>query len=172
MKGTLYRALYVDDNSMIGKPVAVEEVVEQFKKNWLVLKVSESARFCVMWHLVLKGKQQSMTRTALLIMSWEKKFGEKEMKIQSPKMPDIPKFSIVMPMDNNEKISVEDQNYFGLELWCCNILSSIWGMIVLDSANLTVFLEIYGVIKYVLTYVLITRSLGLKLEPTGSKKEP
>ena len=37
-KGIVYVALYIDDNLMIGIPDAIDEAVEQLKKNDLVLK--------------------------------------------------------------------------------------------------------------------------------------
>ena len=41
-KGIIYIASYVDDDLMIGNPEAIDKVLEQLKKNGLVLKVSDS----------------------------------------------------------------------------------------------------------------------------------
>ena len=41
VKGTVYKALYVDDNLMIGDKAAIDDAMLALKSKWLVLKVVE-----------------------------------------------------------------------------------------------------------------------------------
>ena len=40
-KGIGYKALYIDDNLMVGNPEAIDEITEALWKNGLVLKLVE-----------------------------------------------------------------------------------------------------------------------------------
>ena len=94
----------------------------------------------------------------------EKTFGKLVMKAWSPKMPGMIKFYIIRPIDHAEKKSVENQKLFwsgtSMFLYLAQHfrpkIANTWELSkVIDGAN-----------------QLDSRSLGLKLEPKGSKKVP
>ena len=39
VKGKVYVDLYISDNSMVGKPKAIDEVIEALQKHGIVLKI-------------------------------------------------------------------------------------------------------------------------------------
>mgnify|MGYP006210543549 CR=1 FL=1 len=43
-KGVVFVAIYVDDNLIVGHPEAIEDTIEQLKKNGFVVKVEDDLR--------------------------------------------------------------------------------------------------------------------------------
>ena len=92
--------------------------------------------------------------------------------------PGMPKFLIVRPLMDREKVSAEDQQEYwlgvGMLLYlvkhsCPNLANIIREHSkAKDDANPAAHKELLWVIKYVLD----TKSLGLKVEPMGNSNEP
>ena len=89
----------------------------------------------------------------------------------------MPKFLIVGPVTDNEKISAKDQQEYwlgkGMLLYmvkhlCSNLINITKELSkAKNGANSAAYKELLHVIKYVLD----TKNLGLKIEPTGNSNE-
>ena len=141
----------------------------------LLLTVSESLHYYMLCEIGFsKDKKKPWLGQSFLIETLEKKLCEPVMKAQSLKTSCTPKFLIVRHIDDTEKfckrwktILVQNQDAYRSHAafkaqYCQELVKAV------DGVNQTPFFKMHQVIKYVLNI----RSLGSKLEPNGSKKEP
>ena len=108
----------------------------------------------------------------------EKKFGELVQDVQSHKTPGTPKFLIMMPMVEIEKMSAEHQTDYQLSIAMLlylmkhsppNLVNKTRVLSkVNDGANPVAYKELLCVIRYVLD----TNSLGLQIGPMENSNEP
>ena len=112
-KGIVYVALYVDDNLMTGNNATIDDTILALKNKWLVLKIVEGLQD----YLSCKIKISSMKKRAWLgqpnlIKNLKSKFGNLINKVRSRKTTGTPKFLIIRPTEDIEKILTEDQSTY------------------------------------------------------------
>ena len=113
----------------------------------------------------------------LLVKNMEKKFDKHLHDVWSHKSPDTSKFLTVRPMIKSEKISIKDQQEYWSDVGMLfylvkhshpNLVNMTRELSKANNgANPVANKELLCVIKYVLG----TKSLGLKIEPTGNSNK-
>ena len=82
MKNSQIIQYYVDDNLMILNPAAIDEAVEQVKKNWLLLKISDSLEEYLLCKIRFsKEKKKAWLGQLFLMKNMENKFHEQLIKV-------------------------------------------------------------------------------------------
>ena len=112
-KCIVYIALYVDDNLMIGHIAAIDNAILALKIKGLVLKIMERLQdylFCKI--KISNDKKHAWLGQPNIIKNLENKFGGLVNDVQSHKTPVTPKFLIVRPTEDIEKILMEDQQMY------------------------------------------------------------
>ena len=110
MKGIVYIALYVDDNLMIGDKATIDDAIMALKNQGLVLKVVEGLQDYLTCEIKFsEKKKRAWLSQPHLIKNLKSKFEKLIQDVQSHKTPGTPKFLIMRPTEEREKISVEDQ---------------------------------------------------------------
>ena len=112
------------------------------------------------------------------IKSFEKKFGKNVQDVWSHKTPGMPKFLILRPIMDSEKISIKDQQEYWLGV---GMLLYLVKHLCPDLANTTRKLSkandgaspaAYKELLHVIRYVLDTKYFGLKIEPMENSNRP
>ena len=108
----------------------------------------------------------------------ENKFGPLAREVWSHQTPGSPKFLIMKPIEDIDKISIKDQQNYqsGIDMLLyltkhsCHDLANATRELskANDGANPAAYKELLCVIKYILN----TKNFGLKIEPTGNSNEP
>ena len=99
MKGTVYVALYVNDNLMVGNIATVDNAIEALASKGLILKIAEGLQDYLSCEIKFSGdKKCAWLGQPHLIKNLENKFGKLVNHIQSHKTPGTPKLLIVRPM--------------------------------------------------------------------------
>ena len=177
--GIVYIALCVDDNLLVGKPAAIDEVINLMKEEGLVLKINDDLHHYLSCNIKFSSdRRKAWLGQPHLIANLLKKFGDKVMSFRNYKTPGTPGMHVVHPTEDSEKISSDDQLLFrsgvGMLLYLVkhsrpDIANAVRELSkVLDGASPGTFKEMLRVIKYVLD----TRMYGLKIEPTFVKGSP
>ena len=164
---------------MIGNIATIDDAIEALKNNGLVLKIVEGLQDYLSCKIKFSNyKKHAWLGQPHLIKNLEKKFGGLVEEIWRHKTPSTPKFLIVRPTEENEKISTKDQRDYqsvkGILLYLVkhsypNLVSTTREMSkVNDSANPVAYKKLLCVIKYVTD----TKNIGLKIEPMWNSKKP
>ncbi len=177
--GTVYVALYVDDNLVIGNPAAIDDTIERLKREGLILKVEDDLHDYLSCEIVFsKNRRSAWLGQPHLFTNLISKFGPRVIGMRTYKTPGTPGFTVVRPTEESEKISEEDQALYrsgvGMLLYLvkltrpdlCNATRELSK--AMDGANPAAFKELHRVIKYAID----TKDLGLKFQPTFEKGLP
>ena len=109
-KGIVHVALYVYDNLMIGNSTAIDDAILALKNKGLVLKIMEGLQDYLSCKIKISNdKKCTWLGQPRLIKNLMSKFEKLVNKVRSHKTPSTPKFLIVRPMEDIEKILMEDQ---------------------------------------------------------------
>ena len=109
-KGVVYVALYIEDNIMVGDIAAIDNAIEALKSKGLVLKIMDGLQDYSSCKIKKSDdKKRAWLGQPHLIKNLESKFGEFINKFWSHKTPSTPKFLIMRPTEEIEKISIKDQ---------------------------------------------------------------
>ena len=99
-----YILLYVDDILLIDNPEAIDETLELFWKNGLVLKVDDRLQNYLSCEISFtKSKKKTWLWQPYLIECLENKFGKQVMVVWSNETPCTLIFSITRPISDIEK---------------------------------------------------------------------
>ena len=109
-KGYSIHSFVCKDNLMIGDIVTIHDAIEALKNKRLIFKTLEGLQDylpCMIW--ISDDKKCAWLGQSHLIKNLENKFGGLVHEVQSHRAPSTPKFLIIRPMEENEKISTQDQ---------------------------------------------------------------
>ena len=178
-KGICLIAMYVDDNLLVGHPAAIQDTIEQLRKNGLILKIEDDLHDYLSCEIIFSSDRKSAwLGQPYLIANLEKKFGDQVKGLRTYLTPGTPSLNQNRPEDPALHLPAEKQKMYrsgvGMLLWlvkhsrpdianCVRELSK-----VLDFSTEESYKELLRIIKYVLD----TKQLGLKLKPTGERNEP
>ena len=154
-------AIYVDDNLIVGHPDAVEDTIEQLKKNGFVVKVEDDLRDYLSCEIRFNSdRTKAWLGQPHLLANLERKFGKDVHSMRGTKTPGTPSFGIVQPINEDEKISSEKKKLYhssvGMLLYLVkHLLPDIANAVrelskLLDGANMAAYKEMHRIIKYVL----------------------
>ena len=155
---------------MIGDIAAINDAIEAWKSKGLILKIKEGLRDYLYCKIKFSNnKKHAWLGQPRLIKNLENKFGGLVNHIWSNKTPSTPKFLIIRPMEQNEKISTKDQQDYqsgiGMLLYLMKHLRPNLATMTRklskanDDANPVAYKELFHVIKYVTN----TKRHGLKI---------
>ena len=89
--GIYFIVLYVDDNLIIGHPEAVDDTIDQLRKNNLMLKVENNLHDYISCEIVLSDdRTKEWLGQPHLISNLEKKYGEEVQKLYNYLIPGTP----------------------------------------------------------------------------------
>ena len=109
MKSIVYVAFYIDDNLMVGDIATNDDAIEAIKNKGLVLKIVEGLQDYLSCKIQFSdNKKCSWLGWPHLIKNLERKFGGLIQEVWSHKTPGTPKFLIMRPTEEIEKISTKD----------------------------------------------------------------
>lgn len=176
-KGLVYIALFVDDNLLVGHPAAIKDAIEQMKRHGLILKIEDGLKDYLSCEIKLSDdRTKAWLGQPHLISNLQTKFGSRVMKMRNYKTPGTPSLNMVRNTDETLALSKEDQKLYrsgvGMLLYLVkysrpDIANPVRELSkVLDSSTKTSFKEMLRIIKYVLD----TKDMGLKIEPTQLNK--
>ena len=115
-KGIVYIALYVDNNLMMGDIATIDDAIEALKNKGMILKIVEGLHDYLSCEIIFSDdKKHAWLGQPHLIKNLENKFQGLVHEVQSHKTASTPKFLILRPMEENKKITTEDQqdNWLG-----------------------------------------------------------
>ena len=184
-KGLVYVALYVDDNLIVGHRAAIDDAIKQMKKHGLVLKVEDDLKDYLSCEVQFsKDKTKAWLGQPHLISNLTSKFGKEVEKLRTYKTPGTPNLNMIRNTDDTLALPKEKQSLYrsgvGMLLYLVkysrpDISNAVRELSkVLDGSTETSYKEMLRVIKYVLD----TKDMGLKIEPTlpndnnNSRDEP
>ena len=105
-KGIVYVALYVDNNLMKGDVEAINKAITALAENGLALKVMKELQDYFSWKLKFsKDKTGNVLESLISSWTWWRNLVT---MCNISELPVMPKFLIVRPMIESEKISMED----------------------------------------------------------------
>ena len=174
--GIVMIAIYVDDCLSIGSDEAIQEVIDDLKKFGFQLKVEND----LVDYLSCKIIQEKGCLWILqphLLNHLDQKFGEEVQGLQVYSTPGTPRFRIVRPKDEAERIDEDLQSRYrsgtGMLLFLvkhsrpdiANVVRELSKCA--DGATFGAYKELLRVIKFVLD----TKDYGLKLEPKMEEEE-
>ncbi len=111
--------IYVDDNLIVGHPKAIEDTIEQLKKDGFVVKVEDDLRDYLSCEIRFNSDRTKVwIGQPDLLANMERKFRKYIHCMRGTKTPGMPSFGIVCPINEDEKISSE---CIVLVLECCSI---------------------------------------------------
>ena len=178
-KGIVYVALYVDDNLMIGNKAAIDDAILALKSKGLVLKVVEGIQDYLSCKIkISEDKKRAWLGQPHLIKNLKSKFKKLINDVWSHKTPGTPKFLIMRPTEDYEKISMEDQRIY---CSCVGMLLYLVKHSQPDLANMTRELSkannsanpaAYKELLRMIKYVIKTKKLGLKIDSKGNFNKP
>ena len=170
-KGIVHVALYIDDNLMVGIIEAIDNAISAHKHNLKVMEglldyLSRKLKFS-------EDKKRTWFRQPHLTKNMKKTFGKHMQDIWSHKTPGMPKFLIVRPVVDSEKISMEDQwEYWSDVGMLLYLIKHLHPGVAIMTANNGANPAAYKELLCVLKYILDTKNLVLKIEPVSNSKEP
>ena len=179
MKGTVHIALYVDDNLMLGDIAAIDDTIEALKNKGLILKIVGGLQDYISCKIKFSNNEKcAWLGQPHLIKNLENNFQGLVHEVWSHKTLGTPKFLMVRPMEENEKILTEDQQEYqsgvGMLLYlvkhsCPDLANRTRELSKAKNfANPVAYKELLWVIKYVIN----TKKLGLKIEPMVNSNKP
>ena len=116
-KGKVYIALYIDDNLMVGNIKAINGAITALKDNGVVLKVMEEIHDFLSHEIKFsKDKKRALSGQPHLIKNMDNKCDKHVHDVCSHETPGMPKFLIIKPMVDSEKISMESQHEYWLDI--------------------------------------------------------
>lgn len=177
--GKCYIATYVDDNLIIGHKKAIEDAVCQIRKEGLVLKIENDFHDYLSCEIVFSpDKNRAWLGQPHLIANLEEKFGKQVEGLRKFMTPGTPSLNMIREEDTQLCLSKEMSSLYrsgvGMLLYLVkhsrpDIANAVRQLSkVLDGSTEASYKEMLRVIKYVLD----TKTLGLKFEPTMTKGEP
>ena len=177
--GHVFIAIYVDDNLIVGKEASVDKVIKELEENGLVLKVETSLHDYLSCDVNFsQDRKQAWLGQPHLISNLERTFGEEVKGLRKYLTPGTPSLRQIRETDETLTLSPSKQHRFRSGVGMLNYLvkhsrpdiSNCTRELskVLDGSTPASYKEMLRVIKYVLD----TRTLGLKLCPTGKQNEP
>ena len=108
--GICFIVLYVDDNLIIGHPEAVDDTIDQLRKNNLMLKVEDNLHDYLSCEIVLSDdRTKAWLGQPHLISNLEKKYGEEVRKLYNYLTPGTPGLHQVREKDTSLILSKERQ---------------------------------------------------------------
>ncbi|KAL7530325.1 hypothetical protein ACHAWF_005014 [Thalassiosira exigua] len=178
-KGLVYVAIYVDDNLIVGHPEAIDDVIQGLKDNGLILKVEDTLHDYLSCEVKFSD---DMTRAWLgqphLISKLEKTFGDEVKGLREYKTPGTPNQYLIRNTDPAMALDKQQHKRFrsgvGMLLWLVkhsrpDIANAVRELSkVLDGTTEMAYKELLQAIKYVLD----SKTMGLRIEPTFKKGEP
>ena len=178
-KGLVFIALYVDDNLMVSHPKAIVDAIEGMKKHGLILKVEDELNDYLSCEIKFSDdKKKAWLGQPHLISNLEGTFGELVKGSRTYKTPGTPHLNMVRNTDDTQAISIKNQGLYrsgvGMLLWLVkhsrpDIANPVRELSkCLDGATQASFKEMLRIIKYVLD----TKDMGLKMEPTSHQDGP
>ena len=177
--GVCYIATYVDDNLLVGHKKAIEDAVCQIRKAGLVLKIENDLHDYLSCEIIFsEDKKRAWLGQPHLIANLEEKFGEQVKGLRQYMTPGTPGNNMVREEDSQLCLSKDKSSMYrsgvGMLLYLVkhsrpDIANAVRQLSkVLDGSTEASYKEMLRVIKYVLD----TKTLGLKIEPTMTKGEP
>ena len=178
-KGIVYVAFYLDDNLMIGNSATIDEAILALKNKGLVLKIMEGLQDYLSCKIKISNdRKHAWLGQPHLIKNLKSKFEKLVNEVQSHKTPNTPKFLIIRPVEDIEKILTDDQLTYrsgiGMLLYLVkhvhhDIANTTRELSkVNDGVNPAAYTELLQVIKYVIDMEM----LGLKINPWGILTNP
>ena len=169
----------MDDNLLIGDDEAITEVITLLQDAGLKLKIENNLDDYLSCKIHFsKNDFTAWLGQPHLIANLGKKFGEEVLSLRTYKTPGTPGSGVIRPTNEEHKIdSVRQAKYrsgIGMLLYLVkhsrpDIANAVRECTkVLDGANENAYREMLRIIKYVLD----TRNLGLKIQPTFRYNEP
>ena len=172
-KGIVFIALYVDDCFCCGHTEAIQDTVKRIQEAGFSVTIeNEMTDYLSCEILFSRDRKKCWIGQPHLIRKLEKKFGEMVTTLQKFRTPGTPSCGIVRPSDDKFKVSLEDQTLYrsgvGMLLYLvkhsrpdiANVVRELSK--VTDGATMAAMKEMKRVIKFVID----TKHLGLKIEPT------
>ena len=151
----MYTALYGYDSLMVGSNVAIDDAISALTENGLVLKIMDGLKdslFCKIKFSM--DERRAWLRQTCLIKHLDKKFSKHVKDVCSHKTPGAPKFLLIRPIEESEKISAEDKWEYQLGV----------GMLWTYQKTFKDLL--------CLKYVMDMKNIGLKIEPMENSNKP
>lgn len=175
-KGIVYIALYVDDNLLVGHPEAIDDAIQQMKKHGLILKIEDDLKDYLSCEVQFsEDKKKAWLGQPHLISNLKEKFGDYVKKLREYKTPGTPGLNMIRNTDDKLALSKEKQSLYrsgvGMLLYLVkysrpDIANAVRELSkVLDGSTEASFKEMLRVIKYILD----TKDMGLRIEPTLTK---
>ncbi|EJK77615.1 hypothetical protein THAOC_00541 [Thalassiosira oceanica] len=176
--GIVFIAIYVDDNLIIGTPAAIEDTIKQMLKHGLVLKVEDELKDYLSCDIrISKDRRRAWLGQPHLISNLEKSFGDQVKGLQRYKTPGTPGKNMVRNLEG-PAFAKDKHSEFRSGVGMLNYLvkhsrPDIANAVrelskVLDSPSDASYKEMLRVIKYVLD----SKEMGLRFEPTFDRNEP
>ena len=178
-KGICFIALYVDDNLLVGHPAAIDDAIRQMRKHDLILKIEDTLHDYLSCELKFSNdRSKAWLGQPHLISNLEKTFGTEVSSLRSYLTPGTPGMHQIREEDPALRVSDEKHARYrsgvGMLLYlvkhsrpdianCVRELSK-----VLDGPSMASYKEMLRCIKYVLD----SKDMGLRIEPTGTVGEP
>ena len=177
--GICYVALYVDDNLFVGHPAAIDDAIKKLKEHDLVLKIEDTLKDYLSCEVAFsKDRKSAWMGQPHMMMKLEKMFGEEVAKLANYVTPGTPNQVLVREKEKVAMLPSEQHSRYrtgvGMLLYLVkysrpDIANAVRELCkVLDGCNRAAYKEMLRVIKYVLD----TKTLGLKMSPTGTIGDP
>ena len=177
--GMCYVAIYVDDNLIVGHPKAVEDAIQQLKEHKLILKVEDTLKDYLSCEIFRSDEEKSAwLGQPHLIANLEQTFGDEVKSLRSTLTPGTPGLNQVREKEESLIVPADKQKRYrsgvGMLLYLVkhsrpDIANPVRELSkVLDGTSTAAYREMLRCIKFVLD----TRTLGLRLWPSGERNDP
>lgn len=176
--GTVYVAIYVDDNFMVGDKKAIESVIRQLRAppHNLVLKVMHEISDYLSCEIVINRREgEAWMGQPHLIEKLRETFGDEVKALRRYLTPGTPKLRMVREEDEAGRLTPELQSRYrsgvGMLLYLIkfsrpDIANSVRELSkVLDCSTQASYKEMLRIVKYVLD----TPLLGLQMKPSRER---